>query len=110
MALKWEICDSCEGDGKSSAYLGSFTRDEFDEHFDAEEADDYFAGRYDRRCEDCDGSGKVQTPGCELPAYRTIGQFDNAIDALERTCSPCATVYARWEIEHERQAEMAVGA
>lgn len=55
---KWVICSCCDGHGKSSAYLGAFTRDDLDdEGIDFQE--DYFAGRYDRACDDCGGTGKV---------------------------------------------------
>lgn len=56
---KWKICPRCEGEGKSSAYLGAYTAEEFQEAFDAEEQEDYIAGRYDGACEQCGGSGKV---------------------------------------------------
>jgi hypothetical protein len=57
---KWQICPRCEGEGKSSAYLGAFSAEEFHDQFNDDEADDYIAGRYDRTCEMCGGSGKVQ--------------------------------------------------
>ena len=56
----WEICNHCHGEGKSSSYLGAFSREEFEEAFDPEEQEDYFNGAYDRPCEHCNGSGKVQ--------------------------------------------------
>lgn len=55
---KWEICPHCRGEGKSSAYLGAFTADQMRD--DPDFMEDYFAGNYDRTCEDCKGSGKVQ--------------------------------------------------
>ena len=61
---KWAICDSCRGEGKSSAYLGAFTSSEWaDEDQDFQE--DYMAGRYDRTCEECHGSGKVKVAAPE---------------------------------------------
>jgi RecJ-like exonuclease len=51
-------CGACGGKGKSSAYLGAYTRSEFDEAFDEEGKADYFAGRYDRPCNKCEGTGK----------------------------------------------------
>lgn len=56
----WAICGQCNGEGMSSAYLGAFTREEFDEAFDYEEQERYFAGEYDRQCDVCHGSGKVK--------------------------------------------------
>lgn len=54
----WEICDACRGEGKSSAYLGAFTQREWAEE-DEDFKSDYLAGRYDRPCEYCHGTGKV---------------------------------------------------
>lgn len=54
----WEICTDCRGNGGSSAYLGAFTREEWDEE-GHEWQEDYLAGHYDRPCEHCRGSGKV---------------------------------------------------
>ncbi len=55
----WCICGVCHGEGKSSAYLGAFSRQEFEEEFDYEEQEAYFNGEYDRTCDHCNGSGKV---------------------------------------------------
>lgn len=54
----WHICGACEGSGGSSAYLGAFTCTDMRE-MDDDFREDYFAGRYDRPCETCGGSGKV---------------------------------------------------
>lgn len=57
--MSWEICDTCEGEGKHSYGMGSFTMSEWE----AEGEDfqrNYMAGRYDRRCGDCKGAGKVR--------------------------------------------------
>lgn len=56
---KWEICSACRGKGTTSAHLGAFTRDEMDEQ-GPEFFEDYMAGVYDKACEPCDGSGKVE--------------------------------------------------
>jgi hypothetical protein len=53
----WVICGECDGEGKSSAHLGSFSMSDLRE--DQDFADDYFAGRYDRACQCCKGAGKV---------------------------------------------------
>lgn len=57
LPYKWEICGHCEGEGKSSAYLGAFTMEEM--HDDPDFAEDYRSGAYDRPCEYCSG-GKVK--------------------------------------------------
>ena len=59
LPFRWEICGHCRGEGKSSAYLGAYTRDEMDEQ-GQEFFEDYMAGRYDRACDRCDGAGKVK--------------------------------------------------
>ena len=58
------VCPSCQGEGNSSAYLGAFTQDEMDdagEHF----MNDYFAGFYDKTCEECKGLRVVLVPDRE---------------------------------------------
>jgi len=57
LPARWEICGECDGDGKSSAYLGDFSMDDLNE--DPDFAEEYFAGRYDRACPCCKGAGKV---------------------------------------------------
>lgn len=54
----WAICHTCQGDGKHSRALGSFTSDDWAE-LDDEWKEDYMAGRFDAICETCKGSGKV---------------------------------------------------
>lgn len=64
--MPWFICEVCEGEGRSSAYLGAFTMSEFEETFDDfESREDYFAGRYDKPCKACKGSGKVKRDEAE---------------------------------------------
>lgn len=58
LPYRFEICSICEGHGRSSAYLGAFTADEMAQQ-GPDFHDDYMAGRYDRACEPCDGTGKV---------------------------------------------------
>lgn len=58
LPAKWEICPACEGRAKSSAYLGAFTADRWNELDDDFHAD-YLAGHYDRPCERCDGLGRL---------------------------------------------------
>jgi DnaJ-class molecular chaperone len=52
----WQICPHCEGDGHHAKSLGVINMEDADEEF----REDYFAGRYDRTCEICNGSGKVR--------------------------------------------------
>jgi hypothetical protein len=60
---KWEICRCCSGHGKSSRYLGAITmsdREPGGSWDDPEDFEDYMDGYYDRMCDDCNGTGKVQ--------------------------------------------------
>lgn len=59
LPTKWAICHACEGEGKSSAYLGEFTEERMDE-MDDEFIEDYIEGRFDRPCDCCGGSGKIK--------------------------------------------------
>lgn len=58
LPVKWIICGHCQGHGKSSAYLGAFTMDDMHEA-GPDFQEEYMAGRYDRTCDACEGSGKV---------------------------------------------------
>lgn len=60
LPAKWEICDTCNGNGKHSHAIGAITSSEWS-GWDMDEQEDYFAGRYDSTCEECKGSGKVKT-------------------------------------------------
>lgn len=59
LPFRWAICCSCDGEGRSSAYLGAYSRNDLDDA-GPEFQDDYFAGRLDRSCDDCGGTGKVK--------------------------------------------------
>lgn len=61
-AGRWVICDCCQGDGTSTAYLGAYTQSDRDEMGDEwfEFAEDVRAGHYDRPCDECSGTGKVR--------------------------------------------------
>lgn len=63
LPTRWVICAACNGHGKSSAYLGAITQGDREPGGTWEDPDDfarYMAGRYDRKCEPCNGSGKVE--------------------------------------------------
>lgn len=78
----WEICSCCNGEGKSSAYLGAYSREEFDREFDYEEQERYFAGEYDRPCEECRGSGKVLEVNYDQLTPKQKQVVDNYYDDL----------------------------
>jgi DnaJ-class molecular chaperone len=55
----WQICDTCRGEGKSSAYLGVISpEDEADDDW----MEDYTHGRFDKPCNVCKGLGRVAVP------------------------------------------------
>ena len=65
---KWIICGTCRGNGKHSLRFGAITREDREENWDDESWDDYMAGNYDERCDDCSGSGKrlvIDEEACE---------------------------------------------
>ena len=65
---RWEICPRCEGDGthgNPSIDGNGITAEEWDRDWDEESRDAYMSGAYDVSCEECKGSGKVQTPDLE---------------------------------------------
>lgn len=86
---KWVICSDCRGNGASSAYLGAFTRDQMDEE-GREFLEDYVAGRYDRTCDHCGGSGKVKVAdydrmsAADAAAYRAQEADRAAVDRIQR--------------------------
>lgn len=89
LPFKWEICGTCEGHGKSSSYLGAFTRDQLSDMGD-DWCDDYFAGRMDRACDACDGLGKVKVADYsrmsaeDRQAYDEQREDDRATREIER--------------------------
>lgn len=56
VTMKWEVCGTCEGHGRHvdpSIDACGISREDFDNDPDFEE--DYFGGRYDVSCYECDG-------------------------------------------------------
>lgn len=60
LPARWELCGLCEGEGKHSLAVSGegITESEWAD-WSHEERESLFAGEYDRRCEDCKGSGKI---------------------------------------------------
>lgn len=76
----WEICSSCSGEGASSAYLGSFTREQLDE--DPDFFEEYRNGAYDRPCEHC-SNGRVWTLDPDRMNAEQRAEYDGEQDRLE---------------------------
>ena len=53
-------CDVCEGKGAHSNRLGDITGSEWERDWSPDEREAYMAGRYDARCDECKGTGKVE--------------------------------------------------
>lgn len=79
LPLKWEICSTCNGNGRESAYLGAFTRDDMDAE-GPEFFEEYMAGAYDRTCEVCRGSGKVQVVDYDRLTDAEKAAYDDACE------------------------------
>lgn len=67
----WEVCSCCGGTGTSTAYLGSWTQDEWNEE-SYEFQENYLNGVYDRTCQECEGKRVV--PSIQNEAYLTEEQ------------------------------------
>jgi RecJ-like exonuclease len=80
LPTKWKICPQCEGHGKSSLYLGAFTGEQMRE--DPEFAEEYMAGRYDRTCETCKGSGKVEEVDRRRCNAKLLRAYDKQQDSI----------------------------
>lgn len=59
---KWDICSTCNGNGKHSLAVDGhgITESERERDWDEESWSDYMQGRYDQTCTPCDGTGKVR--------------------------------------------------
>jgi len=55
LPYKWAICPTCLGDGTRRIVSDSCV-----EEMDPEEREDFFQGKYDVRCDECKGTGKIK--------------------------------------------------
>lgn len=58
LPTRWVICDYCEGNGGHSRRFGAITEEDWHD-WDDESRHAYMSGKYDERCDSCNGSGKV---------------------------------------------------
>lgn len=76
------VCPQCNGKGRSSLYLGSFSGQELAE--DPDFADDYAQGLYDRTCESCNGDNVVEQIDTERLDGDTLRSYEGYMrDAYE---------------------------
>lgn len=68
LPAKYTVCGTCQGRGKTSNYLGAFTAETMDEA-GSEFMEDYFAGNFDRPCEECNGLRVVLVPDHDHPEF-----------------------------------------
>ncbi len=73
---KYEVCETCHGEGKHSHCVdgNGISREEFDE--DPDFAESYFAGHYDRQCEECNGKRVVLTIDREHANAEDLALYD----------------------------------
>ena len=76
LPLKWEICGGCNGNG--AANHTAYTWEEMEEKGE-DFIEDYLAGRYDRCCEACGGSGKVKAVDRERTSPELLELLDESI-------------------------------
>lgn len=100
LPAQWAICSTCSGSGGHSLRFGAITQSDRDENWDEDSFADYMDGKYDERCEPCEGTGKVlvidreaieRSSNVEVKAALLKYDEDARIDA---------------EIEAEHRAEM----
>lgn len=84
----YEVCSTCQGAGKSSAYLGAFTSSEWADQ-DPDWKEDYLSGAYDRQCETCKGLRVVpivDREACKTPEQKEALEHIDAQAEYERDC------------------------
>jgi hypothetical protein len=72
---KYVVCPRCNGRGTSSAYLGAFTREDFDE--DPDFARDYLDGAYDRSCTRCNGVRVIEVADFDRMSPALRDEYEN---------------------------------
>lgn len=91
LPTKWAICQTCRGNGThvNPAIDGnglSMDDPDLDEDF----WDDYFQGRYDVRCDDCNGTGKVHEVDTERCTPAQLNALEQAYQDRHEYEAECA--------------------
>lgn len=95
----WVICHFCAGEGKSSAHLGAITQDDWEENWSEDEFADYIDGFYDKKCESCEGRGRVLE--IDYNAKLSVEQRSALAqhEEVQSELAECNRI-ERWEREH----------
>jgi hypothetical protein len=83
---KFELCPSCEGRGGHSRRFGAITAEDFAE-WDEESRLNYINGKYDERCEECNGDRVIEVLcGLTKEAQEFVDSYIEGVyeDASER--------------------------
>lgn len=96
---RWAICGRCEGHGKVDCFDGGLTSSDWHE-MGPDDQDDYMAGRYDRACPECNGTGKVVEADIWDANGNVLPEYAEALKAHEDEL--------RWKRDdaHTRRMEM----
>lgn len=97
LPARWAICSECRGNGATSRHVecddcygepGGFTASEWADQ-DDEFREDYLAGRYDRPCDSCKGTGKVLVVDRECADPVDLNLWDAEMDADAEFAALC---------------------
>lgn len=76
IVTKWEVCSACQGEGSTSAHLGTFTAGDpwlQDDQFMA----DYRDGKFDEPCPSCKGRTTVRVIDRKRSDAEAVKQVDS---------------------------------
>jgi DnaJ-class molecular chaperone len=100
---KWEICYRCNGDGHHDhpAFSNGITSSEWAE-WDDDDRENYLSGRYDVRCEECKGEGKILVIDEESCKHNK--ELMNFLEQYHEEQNKQAEFEREWEAERRRGA------
>ncbi|RDJ35720.1 MAG: hypothetical protein DWQ19_12955 [Crenarchaeota archaeon] len=83
--IKWEVCPTCQGRGYHvSPGIDSHGLTAEDFASDPDFAEDYFGGKYDQTCNECDGQRVVPVADELLLPQRLLMLYHAHLDAQDR--------------------------